>query len=160
MIDLKLDIRFDSYKINRLNNYCGKWIKHSGWSPDIKLRIYNKEMATWQGEEIHEELILNDKTSIGFVKGDLYHYTYSTISEHFIGIEKYSTLSAQAKFKKGKKISILFILFRLFYSLFYRYFIRLGILDGYYGFVISIISAYGNFIKDILLLEMNKKSRK
>ena len=156
----KEEFRYDAYKLKRLNNYCGKWIKHSGWYPDEKLRLYNKNMAKWIGEDIHEKLVLKENTKINIISGHLYHYTYPSISAHIRGIEKYSELSARAKFKKGKRMSIFFILFRLFYSFFYRYFIRLGILDGYYGFVICIISAYGNFIKDILLLEMYKKSRK
>ncbi|MFC2138026.1 glycosyltransferase family 2 protein [Bacteroidota bacterium] len=157
---IKEKYSFDAYKLKRLNNYCGKWIKHSGWYPDEKLRLYNKNKAEWIGEDIHEELILKDHSKISVIQGHLFHYTYPSISTHISDIEKYSILSARSKFKKGKRISVIFILFRLFYSFFYRYFIRLGILDGYYGFVISIISAYGNFIKDILLLEMHKKSRK
>ena len=50
----------DGYSFNRFTNYCGKWIKHCGWYPDRKLRLFRKEKGRWQGNKLHERFILND----------------------------------------------------------------------------------------------------
>lgn len=154
---VKTNWNYDGYYVKRLVNYCGRWIKHCGWYPDKKIRLYKSDKGHWKGEWLHEELQMNKHATLGNLKGDLYHYSYHSIGHHVSLIEKYSDLSAADKFEKGKKISILFIIVRFIYSFIYRYFIRLGILDGYYGFVICMLSAYGNFIKDIKLKELNKK---
>ena len=63
------------FSFNRLTNYCGKWIKHCGWYPDKKVRIFNKNNTTWKGE-IHENLIFVTPVKEVFLKGDCFHYSY------------------------------------------------------------------------------------
>lgn len=146
------------YKVNRLTNYCGSWIKHSGWYPDSKIRIFNKQTAEWDGE-IHEELKFNIKPEIKLLKGDLLHYSYYTISEHILRSNKYSDISAQNNFNNNKNINIIKVLTAPLFKFFRNYVLKLGFLDGYKGFVICIITAHETFLKYAKTKELFKSAK-
>ncbi len=147
----------DGYIFNRLNNYCGKWIHHCGWYPDIKLRLWDSGKGRWTGMNPHDRFEMNPGCTIKHIKGDLLHYSYHSISQHVNQINKFSEISAKTKFQKGKKISTAMILLRMLFIFLKKYIIQLGFLDGYYGFVISIMTVYSFFLKDIKLKELHRK---
>ncbi len=147
----------DGYEMNRMTNYCGKWIKHCGWYPDKKLRLWNRTKGNWGGVNPHDKYELQKGSTTKHLKGDLLHYSYYSISDHVNQMQKFTDISARMKYEKGKNISVFMIVIRIFFSFFKKYFIKLGILDGYYGFVISVLFVYTNFLKDIKLRELNKK---
>lgn len=148
ILQIKADPQSDAYYLNRLTNYCGKWIKHCGWYPDKKIRLYNKHKGSWKGHLVHEYWeAKNENERIGKLKGDLLHYSFNTISEHINQIHKFTELSARANAEQGKSCSLLKIWIgpKLFF--FSRYILKLGFLDGYYGFLVCKYSAYAQFIK-------------
>jgi glycosyltransferase involved in cell wall biosynthesis len=130
-----------AYEFNRMTNYCGSWIKHCGWYPDKKLRIFNRNEIYWEGDFVHETLVVPENISIYFLEGDLLHYSYHSIEDHYKQIENYSDLHAKKMLKAGKKATI----FKLFISPAFKfirtYILQLGFLDGSAGFTISRISA-------------------
>lgn len=143
------------YSFNRLTNYCGQWIHYCGWYPDKKIRIFPKEKVKWAGEFIHEEIIVLEKIKEQFLTGDLYHYSYYTIQEHYQKVEKYALLSAQ-QLQKDKKTFFWYKPFASALSKFLTtYFFKLGFLDGPRGFMIARISAYGSYLKYKKLLTMS-----
>ncbi len=158
ILQLKKDGFSGAYKFNRLNNYCGKWIKHSSWYPDTKLRIWNKNDGKWQGD-IHENVILNKNISVSHLKGDLLHYSFYSIEEHVNVINKFSSFKAEALYKKGKKPNIIQILFKPLIKFFITYFLKRGFMDGYYGYVISKNSAFSDHLKYVKLRELNKNAK-
>ena len=95
-LDLKNE---EAYEFNRLTNYCGKWVKHCGWFPDIKVRLMNKTNSSWEGV-VHESLIYKKPVSVKFISGYLHHFSYYKVSEHLERLKKYADLSA--KFAEGK----------------------------------------------------------
>jgi glycosyltransferase involved in cell wall biosynthesis len=133
-------------RFNRLTSYCGKWIRYSGWYPDAKIRIFHRKMAQWQGD-IHEKLVLDTPLDVTFLKGDLLHYSITSISDQIKVIDKYSELAAQEMFVKGRKASYFRILFSPAFKFVRDYFFKRGFLDGYYGFLIAYNSAYSVFLK-------------
>ena len=135
------------YVTNRLVNYCGKWIKHSTWYPDKKIRIFEKSMANWQGEYVHEELTFSKAISKVELKGHLEHYTYYNYKEHRERADKYSFLTAKKMQKKGKKAGPLKPYLSALARFVSMYIIHLGFLDGYMGFKIAQISAQSNVVK-------------
>lgn len=147
-----------AYCFKRLTNYCGKWIKHSGWYPDIKTRLFHRKMAEWGGENPHDKLILKNPTPAKQLKGDLLHYSFYTISDHVLQIEKFTNIAARESFKKGKKSSILKIILAPQFKFFRDYIFKLGFLDGYYGFIICYLSAVATFLKYVKLRQLNTKS--
>jgi glycosyltransferase involved in cell wall biosynthesis len=151
--------KHDGYSMNRMTNYCGKWIKHSGWYPDIKLRLYDKRKGKWTGNKIHERFTLVEGSTKGHLKGDLFHYSFNTISQHVNQANKFTDLTALAAFESGRKSNGLKIFFNPIFKFIRDYFFNFGFLDGYYGFVICQISANATFLKYIKLRELQNSSR-
>lgn len=150
----------DAYSFNRLNNYCGKWIKHSGWYPDKKIRLWNKTKGKWGGINPHDKVIMSSDCNVVFLKGDLLHYSYSSINQHIKQINSFTDIGANEAFKNHKKSNILISLFKSSWTFRRMYIFKLGFLDGYYGFIIATLSSYASFIKYIKLGELNKNAKK
>ena len=154
--ELKEKWEKDCYYINRLTNYCGKWIRHGGWYPDRKLRLFTKEKAKWGGENPHDILLPLNNASAGKLKGDLLHYSFYSISEHVTQINKFTDIAAKGAFNSGKKVSVLQIILRSCFKFIRDYILLLGFLDGYYGYVICRLSASATFLKYIKLRQLHK----
>jgi glycosyltransferase involved in cell wall biosynthesis len=138
----------NAYEMSRLTNYCGKWIRHCGWYPDKKLRLFDRTKGEWKRAKIHEYWELYDTTApIGQLRGDLLHYSYYTINDHTAGISHFTELAAREAAMNGKDCSLLKVLLGPKWNFITTYIIRLGILDGYYGFMIAKLSAYATFVK-------------
>lgn len=147
-----------TYRFSRLTNYCGQWIKHGGWYPDYKLRIFDRRKAQWEGS-IHENLVLQGSTPVETLKGDLLHYSFYTIDGHIAQADKFARLKAQQMYDKGKGFSPLKAAFAPAWKFFQQYFLKLGFLDGYYGLVIAKISAQSVGMRYVILKELQAKSR-
>ncbi|MFT5780632.1 MAG: glycosyltransferase involved in cell wall biosynthesis [Crocinitomicaceae bacterium] len=146
------------YSINRLTNYCGKWIKHSGWYPDIKVRIFPKENSYWEGAFVHEELVYPSELSEIQLEGHLEHYSYYSYKGHRERADKYSTLTAQKMFHAGKKASALKPYLSGMARFFSMYFLKAGFLDGKMGFKIAQISGKSNVFKYSELRRLHRES--
>ena len=147
-----------TYSVNRLTNYLGKWIKHSGWFPDIKPRLFPKEGSYWSGEYVHEVLIHPDSPEQIF-KGVLEHYSYYSYEDHRARADKYSYLTAQKFNAAGKTAGILKPYFSAVARFISMYFLKLGFLDGWAGFKIAQISAQSNVVKYKELRRLNREKR-
>lgn len=144
-----------AYTMNRKTNYCGQWINHSGWYPDTKLRIWNKNQAQWKGA-VHEQLMFVEHVKTELLKGDLFHYSYYTIGEHLSQINKYTDLAAKQMYDKGVQSGILKILFKPMVKFIRNYILKGGYRDGYFGFVICRLSAYATFLRYIKLKQLSR----
>ncbi|HLV14985.1 MAG TPA: glycosyltransferase family 2 protein [Xanthomarina sp.] len=155
IIEVKSNWKFDGYYANRFNNFCGQWIKHSDWYPNKKLRVFDRRKAEWQGTNPHDNVQLYDSVSkTGYLKGDILHLTYQTYSEFNQKTEHFSTIAAKAYFEKGKKAPLFKIIFNPTWAFFKSYFLRLGFLDGFNGFVICVQTANITFLKYSKLREL------
>jgi hypothetical protein len=134
----------DGYEMNRLTNYCGSWIRHGSWYPDRKLRLFDRRKGSWSGE-IHEMIDLNGKK--GFLRGDLLHYSYYSVSEHIRQANHFTDLTAKEAFSRGKKAGMLKVLFSPCIKFIRDYVFLLGFLDGYHGFLVCRVSAWATFLK-------------
>ena len=153
----KQNWRFDGFSFNRLTNYCGQWIRHSGWYPDTKLRLWDRRKGRWGGVNPHDRVIMDEQRSVCHLAGDLYHYSYPTIKDHISQINSFSEIAAREAYREGRKANVLpDIVFNPLLTFFKKYFIKLGFLDGYPGFLIAIHTAYGKFLKYSKLRELNK----
>jgi len=137
----------DGYNFNRLNSYCGRWIRHSGWYPDRKIRLFDRRKASVKGKNPHDEIVMADRSTIKFLQGDLLHYTYLSVDDHIHQINRFTEIQARGSFERGEKAGYLSIFFSPVYKFIRHYFFNLGFLDGYYGFLICRNSAYSNFLK-------------
>ncbi|MDL2262210.1 glycosyltransferase family 2 protein [Bacteroidales bacterium OttesenSCG-928-I21] len=144
-----------AYEFNRITNYCGKWIKHGGWYPDRKIRLYNKNTARWGGGNLHEKIILDIDVVVKKINADIEHYSYYTIQDHIGQIQKFTNISSNELFEKNKKAPLLKILFSGWVKFIRDFVFRLGFLDGYAGFRIAKISAFATFLKYSKLKELH-----
>jgi len=151
---------FDSYSFNRATHYCGQHIRHSGWYPDPSLRLWNRNKGKWAGNNPHDRYVLNIGASRKHIAGDLLHFSFNSIEEHSTQINKFSTISAMSKFKKGKKSSIFHITIAPRWRFIHNYILKLGFLDGYFGYVIAVNSAQEVFLKYSKLRNLWKNSVK
>lgn len=151
---VKENFACDGYRFNRLTNYNGHWVKHCGWYPDTKLRLINKAHALWRGVNPHDILEMNGSEKVGFLKGDLLHYSYDSIAAHVNQTDKFTTIAARAAFAAGKKSSNFKIFTRPVLKFLRDYFFKLGFLDGRTGFVICYINALYALLKYSKLREL------
>lgn len=157
ILKIKSEINKDAYALNRLTNYCGKWIRHSGWYPEYKIRLFKSDLAVWQGD-IHEELKFNYKPTIAKLQGDLLHYSYPTVEHYLQKIIQYNRIVAQKNFKRNSNPSLIYHgVVKPAFHFVKKYFFKLGFLDGYEGFVIAKMSAFGKFLNYITLKELTRK---
>ncbi len=147
----------DGYTFNRATHYCGQFIKHCGWYPDPSLRLWDRRKGKWGGDNPHDKFILEPHSVKHHLKGDLLHYSYHSIEEHVIQSNKFSTISANSKFNKGKKSSILKIILNPKFRFFRDYFLKLGFLDGFYGYVVCKNNAHEVFLKYTKLYQKQNK---
>jgi len=134
-----------AYKIPRLTNYCGKWIRYSGWRPDYQLRLFPRGKAQWNQNEVHEKL--EHELIVKSLEHDLLHYSYYSISDHIQRIDSYTNLGAQMVLQKKQSFLLVHAVFRSKFKFIRMYILKLGFLDGFYGFIIAMIAAYVVFIK-------------
>lgn len=146
------------YSLNRLTNYMGTWVKHCGWYPDKKVRLFPKDVE-WEGAYVHEELNLKNYSVIE-LEGHLHHYSYYDTVDHRKRADKYSLLTAQKMNAKGKKAGALKPYLSAIAKFISVYFIKLGFLDGKAGWNIARISAASNIVKYKELRRLNVKTSK
>ena len=98
----------DGYWVNRLTNYCGKWIRHCGWYPDRKIRMWDRRRGHWGGVNPHDHVIMDNKSRMHHLSGDLLHFSYPTIRNHISQINSFSDIAARAAFERGRRSNIVF----------------------------------------------------
>jgi len=145
ILTLKSSDKSGVYSLNRLTNYCGTWIYHSSWYPDIKIRLFPKN-SYWQGD-IHEELIFPTHIKPELLRGHLAHYSYTSHQQHRERADHYSRLTAKKYVELGKKPFLFQPILSAFMRFLKMYFIKFGFLDGRAGFHIARISAQSNYFK-------------
>jgi glycosyltransferase involved in cell wall biosynthesis len=146
------------FSIPRRVFYLGRWIRHSGWYPDRKVRLFRKDCAHWTGDYVHEKL--NVDGGVAKIEGDIHHFTYGSIAEHVARINVFSDLGAQKLYAKRKKCRLIHLLGWPCGRFLKSYFLKLGVLDGFPGLVISVLNSYAIFIRYAKLREIWKKGER
>jgi glycosyltransferase involved in cell wall biosynthesis len=145
----------EGYLIPRRSFYQGRWIKHSGFYPDRQLRFFRRNKALWTGKRVHEKVHVEGR--VGFMKGEILHYPYGGILEGQLAtVNSFSTLMALDLHEQGKRFHLILLLLRPFFKFLEVYFLRLGLLDGIPGLIISVTSAYAMFARYVKLRELEQ----
>lgn len=141
ILNIKKNPIHKAYRLNRLTNFSGTWIRFAGWYPDRKVRLWKKGAAVWIGKAVHEILEVQADVKVGQLKGDLLHYSFSSVYDYLNRQNKYAKLSVIEQLKKGKKPKFYSSLFKGVYKFFLLYIVRLGFVHGYHGFVVCLNGA-------------------
>jgi len=140
--ELKLSDKNDVYGLDRANYFGDTWVKHCGWYPDWKIRLFHKEIAKWEGDYVHERLRFSEKVNRTRLKGKLRHNSYKTDQDHLDRIERYAKLAAEQLINNGKSPSWLKKKIGPGFRFFRTYILKKGFLDGHLGWQISKRNAY------------------
>jgi glycosyltransferase involved in cell wall biosynthesis len=129
---------FDGLHIPRQNEFLGRWIKHGGYWPDPKLRLFRRGLGRFENRAVHEDVQVE-----GIIRriqsGALLHHSYPTISDYIEHMNRYSSLGAEMVVAKGKvRFSAINIVLRPLATFVYNYFVRLGFLDGREGLLLQL----------------------
>lgn len=130
--------KYDGYLIPRRNIIFGKEIKHTRWSPDKHIWLFNKQKGKWVGD-VHEEVRVRGE--VGELKNAKVHYSHPTVSEFFRMLNSYTDLEAEKKIKNKESFSLFKVFLDSLKSFIGRYFYKFGFLDGWRGFVLSYLMA-------------------
>lgn len=137
--------QFDAYTFPRLAQYLGKWILHSGWYPDRKIRLFDRRRAKWVGDYVHESVVSEGR--VGELDGNLLHYTCGSLSEHLKSMDRYTTLAAEEVVARGKPVGIRRMLIDPTWTFVRTYFLQAGFLDGVEGLAIAYMASLYTFLK-------------
>ena len=138
--------------------YLGRWIRHSGWYPDRRIRLFRRDAARWEGAFVHESLVLDGDARP--LSGDILHFTYRHISDHVERINAFSELGAQKLYAARKKARWAQLAFLPPARFLKSYIVRLGFLDGFAGLVVSVLNGYAIFLRYAKLREIWKKGER
>jgi glycosyltransferase involved in cell wall biosynthesis len=141
----KNEARFDGYSFPRLAQYLGRWIHHSGWYPDRKLRLYDRVKGEWVGDYVHESVHVDGTT--GELKGNLLHFTCASLSEHLRTLDRYTSLAAQGLAARNTPVPMRRLAVDPFWAFFRTYVLQRGFLDGRQGLAIAWMAAVYTFLK-------------
>ena len=137
--------KFDGYTVPRLAQYLGRWIQHSGWYPDRKIRLFDRTKAKWVGDFVHESVKVQG--TVGHLQSNLLHFTCNSLSEHLRTMDRYTTLAAQEIASREATVSLSRLLFDPPWTFFRSYVLKRGFLDGVEGLAIAYLAAFYNFAK-------------
>lgn len=146
----------DCFAIPRLSWYCGRFIRHSGWSPDYVDRLFKRGTARFSDDLVHERLIPSGP--VAKLENPMLHYSFMNYSQVLQKLDRYSTASAEQAFAKGKKSSPLKAVLHGIWAFTRTYFIRLGFLDGPQGFALAISNGQGTYYRYMKLWQLHQEA--
>jgi glycosyltransferase involved in cell wall biosynthesis len=151
----------DGVLLCRRNYFLGRWIRHGGFYPDHKLRLFRKGNGRFEDRLVHEDVALSPGLRIGdpsLDEGpagvDLIHHAYPTLAGYIEHMNRYSSLGAQMAVENGRRSGLVDLVVRPVATFFYNYFFRLGFLDGPEGLLLHLNHAAYVFWKYAKLWEL------
>jgi glycosyltransferase involved in cell wall biosynthesis len=136
---------FDGYTMPRLAQYLGRWIMHSGWYPDRKVRLFDRNRAKWVGDYVHESVQVNGR--VGHLESNLLHFTCSSLSEHLKTMDRYTTLAAEQMIAQKRDVGWRQLLLDPPWTFLRTFILQRGFQDGMEGLAIAYMAALYNFLK-------------
>ncbi|MBU3634261.1 glycosyltransferase family 2 protein [Polynucleobacter sp. es-GGE-1] len=150
--------QINCFAISRLSWYCGRFIRHSGWSPDYVDRLFKRGTARFSDDLVHERLIPNG--AVAKLENPMLHYSFMNYSQVLQKLDRYSTASAEQAFAQGKTSSPLKAVIHGIWAFIRTYIIRAGFLDGGQGFALAISNGQGTYYRYIKLWHLHQEARK
>ena len=145
------------YRVPRVTWHLGRWWRRTDWYPDFQLRLYDRRRARWKTRRVHESVTADGPTSD--LTHDLQHFAYRDIGHHWTTIDRYTTLAAAEMFESGRRAGPGSLLLHPLAAFFRNYVLRLGVLEGTAGFVVSAMNAQYVFLKFAKLWALGRGSR-
>ena len=148
----------DAYAVPRHVFYLDRWIDHSGWYPDYKIRLFRRDKAEWGGGNLHETIVVNG--DVKYLKGELLHYTFRDLAHHVNTMNNFTSVAAREYIEAGKRFRLTDMLFRPLFMFFKSYILKQGFRDGLPGIIIAVTAGYHVFMKYAKLWELSRTQRR
>jgi glycosyltransferase involved in cell wall biosynthesis len=145
---------YNGYQLKFVSFFMDRWIKHA-WSQEWHTRLIRRGKALWTGYDVSETLKCQEP--LKKLDGEAYHYTYINFEQHITKGIFYAALGGKSLCKRGKKIRPYMLIANPIWCFVKHYIVKLGFLDGFQGFVISVTSMHHNFYKYLIAWEMQKR---
>lgn len=146
----------DGFWVNRRTWYLGDWLWHA-WYPEWRLRLVRRQQAEWVGQDPHDYLSVEGETRR--LEGDLLHYSYTGLEDHFTRTVKYARISSQAMARQGKRFRWHKLLFSPWARLFRSLVVKQAWRDGWRGVIIAYSSMLAGVLKYAFLFEHELTNR-
>jgi glycosyltransferase involved in cell wall biosynthesis len=146
-----------AFWIYRRNYFMGKPVKFSGWQNDCVIRLFKRDACRYEDKHVHAEIKTQGK--IGKLKNRMEHHTYKDLKTYLAKIDQYTTWSAYDRIHKIKKVTLFHLAVKPLYRFFNHYILRMGVLDGKTGFVISVFSGYSVFLRFLKLMQLKNNEK-
>jgi len=147
-----------AYAIPRKTFYLGRWIRHCGWYPGYKVRLFRRDAGRFGDNDPHDKVLIDG--AVGKLRSDLEHYTYRDLVHHASTVNSFSTTAAERLHRLGKRGSLWAMAFKPPWRFVWQYVLRGGFLDGGPGLIICIMSAYSVFLRSAKLWELSRADRR
>lgn len=157
ILDVKEKWPYEAYSMNRLSNYGGKWIRHGNWYPDKKIRLWNRRIGLWGGENPHDMVIIKRGVKVKHLKGDILHRAYTDSAETLSKIQNYSEIFAHESVGR-KTSSVPKIIVRSTFAFLKSYILKRGFMDGFEGLMVAMAVSNHVFYKYAKLYEANHRA--
>lgn len=141
----------EGFECARRTLYLGRWIRHGGWYPDRKLRLFRRSAGGWTGRNPHDRVEVRGR--VVRLRGDLLHLSYDSLADHVATINSFTSIAAQEKRAAGERAGLLDVTLRPAGKFLRMYVLKLGLLDGWPGFAAAVSGAYYVFLKYAKLRE-------
>ena len=130
---------YDAFAFARKNYFLGRWIRHGGFWPDRKIRLFRRGYGRVENRVVHETIKVE---RAGTLNGAIIHHSYPTLSDYIDHMNRYSSLGAEMAVANGPRgFSLINIVLRPLATFIYNYFFRLGFLDGREGLLLHLYHA-------------------
>lgn len=150
------EIKESGFMIRRIFFYLGRELKHGGAGRELLLRLFDRRKGGFTQVPVHEKVEVSGP--VGRLKGNMIHHSYRDLTHHLQKINIYTSRAAEGFARKGKKFSKFWVAMKFPVSFCTFYFIRLGFLDGYPGFIWSFLAAFYGSFKIAKTIEMEHTS--
>ncbi len=144
-----------TYQVRRRTRFLGRWMRHGDWGRDRVVRLFRRGAASFTPDIIHESVYATGQKPI--LGGWLYHEGDQTLDSYLARLNRYTTLAASSLHAKGRRAGIFSMLARPPFKFIQAYFLRLGFLDGWQGFVLAWFSSVYVFAKYAKLSHLSRQ---
>lgn len=145
------------YEMPILTSYCGRWIRHSGWWPDYKPRLFRRGTIRFTEDRVHERLSFQGAP--GRLTAPLYHESFRTLDEVLDKVNRYSSAGAEQALMRGKRGGLGKAVAHGLWAFLRTYLLRAGFLDGREGFMLAVSNGEGVYYRYVKLMYLSEKGR-
>ena len=127
------------FSVPRLTEYFGQFLRHGNAWPDRQIRLFDRHAARWAGFEVHEKIVVDGE--VRALSAPLEHYAYRDLDDHLARLDRYASLMAAQMHASGRRGGLAQTLFNPAWRMFRGLIIKLGVLDGWRGWMFHIVEA-------------------